>query len=251
MTLIRPGVGRETRQRIVVEGSRVASIGPTEAGTADAYSGMYVLPGLTDMHVHFPPAALPGQAELFSFLFLYHGVTAVRDAGDVDGTASEPARSGIAGEEFPGPRVFSCGPFVDGATPLWGNSLMALDAEQGRRAVETIAAGGWDCVKAYNGLSAEALAAVHATAEDPVSSKRSPIAWATTQPPTTHADTATNRKSMRGRPQISAARPEEMRFSSKSLSANRKRASLTNSSWDWPVASRTLSGSSIWMTPIF
>jgi hypothetical protein len=91
----------------------------------------------------------------------------VRDAADVDGTATEPARGGIAAGRFPGPRVFACGPFVDGDPPLWRkNSLVARNPEEGRRAVETVAAGGYDCVKAYNELDADTLAAVRAAAAE-------------------------------------------------------------------------------------
>jgi hypothetical protein len=127
---------------------------------------MYVLPGLADLHVHFPPSALSGQTELFAFLYLYHGITAARDAGDVDGSASDPARSGIAEGRFPGPRLFACGPFVDGDPPLWKNSLVARNPEEGRRAVQSIAERGYDCVKAYDGLDAETLAAVGETAHE-------------------------------------------------------------------------------------
>jgi imidazolonepropionase-like amidohydrolase len=160
VTVIEPGRSRAERQRIEIAGGAIASIGEATPGGDDPYAGAYVLPGLADMHVHFPPSSLPGQAELFAFLFLYHGVTAVRDAADVDGTASEPARQGIASGRFPGPRVRSCGPFVDADPPLWKNSLPARTPEEGRRAVEAVAAKGYECVKAYNELSAETLAAV-------------------------------------------------------------------------------------------
>jgi imidazolonepropionase-like amidohydrolase len=125
---------------------------------------MYVLPGLNDLHVHFPPASPLGQAELFSFLFLYHGVTAVRDAGDVDGTATAPARDGVAKGRFPGPRVLACGMFVDGEPPLWKNTLLARSPAEGRAAVESLAARGFDCIKAYNGLAADTLAAIREAA---------------------------------------------------------------------------------------
>lgn len=163
VTVIEPGRGRAERRRVVVEGDRIASV---EAARDDGgpWSGLFVTPGLTDMHVHFPPAALAGQSELFAFLFLYHGVTAVRDAGDVDGTASDPVRRGVAEGRFPGPRAFVCGPFVDGEPPLWSNTLLARDPEEGRRAVETLAAAGSDCVKAYNGLDAETLDAIREAA---------------------------------------------------------------------------------------
>ena len=160
VTVIAPGVGRAEHRRLVVEGNAIASVDEANTAEAGAFAGMYVLPGLADMHVHFPPAALPGQTELFAFLFLYHGVLAVRDAGDVDGSASDPARSGIVEGRFPGPRVKSCGPFVDGAPPLWKNSIVARNPEEGRQAAETVAARGYECVKAYNRLDAETLAAV-------------------------------------------------------------------------------------------
>ncbi|MDH3685573.1 MAG: amidohydrolase family protein [Myxococcales bacterium] len=119
-----------------------------------------MLPGLTDVHVHFPPPSLPGQTELFALLHLLHGVTTVRDAGDVDGMSSAPAVDGVEAGRFPGPRVFACGPFVDGDPPRWGNSLVATTPDEGRTAVRTIAEGGFDCVKAYNELDSPTLAAI-------------------------------------------------------------------------------------------
>lgn len=164
VTLIRPGEGREARRRLVVRGGAIESIEAAGPDASGPFAGMYVMPGLADLHVHFPPASLPGQGELFAFLLLYHGVTAVRDAGDVDGTATDPVRRGIAEGRFPGPRVFACGAFVDGEPPLWKNTLPARDAGEGRQAVATLAERGSDCVKAYNELDAPTLAAVREAA---------------------------------------------------------------------------------------
>jgi len=158
VTLIRPGEGREAHRRVVVSGGAIERI--EAAGEGGPFAGMYVLPGLNDLHAHFPPASPLGQTELFAFLFLYHGVTGVRDAGDVDGTATEPLVRGVAGGHFPGPRVAACGMFVDAGPPLWKNTLQARNPAEGRAAVETLAARGFACVKAYNGLDAETLAAI-------------------------------------------------------------------------------------------
>ena len=166
VTLIEPGRSRIDHRRLVVAGNTIATIQPALPGGDNPFSGMYVLPGLADLHVHFPPSALPGQTDLFALLYLAHGITAARDTGDADGTASDPARSGIAEGRFPGPRLFSCGPFVDGEPPLWKNSLVARNPEEGRRAVQTIAERGYDCVKAYDGLDAETLAAVREAAHE-------------------------------------------------------------------------------------
>jgi imidazolonepropionase-like amidohydrolase len=166
VTLLRPGEGRAERQRLVVRGGSIEAIEAAAEGPGGPFAGMYVMPGLADLHVHFPPASLPGQGELFAFLLLYHGVTAVRDAGDVDGTATEPVRSGIAEGRFAGPRVFACGMFVDGEPPLWKNTLLARNPDEGRQAVATLAARGFDCVKAYNELDAPTLAAVREAAHE-------------------------------------------------------------------------------------
>jgi hypothetical protein len=164
VTLLRPGEGRETQRRLVVRGGTIAAIEAARPDASGPFAGMYVMPGLADLHVHFPPASLPGQGELFAFLLLYHGVTAVRDAGDVDGTATGPVRRGVAEGRFPGPRVFACGMFVDGEPPLWKNTLLARNPSEGQQAVATLAERGFDCVKAYNELDAPTLAAVREAA---------------------------------------------------------------------------------------
>jgi len=166
VTVIDPGRERIDHRRLVVTGDKITAIQPALPGGDNPFSGMYVLPGLADLHVHFPPSALAGQTELFAFLYLYHGITAARDAGDVDGTASDPARSGIAEGRFPGPRLFACGLFVDGEPPLWKNSVVARNPEEGRRAVRTIANRGYDCVKVYDQLDAETLAAIREAAHE-------------------------------------------------------------------------------------
>jgi len=166
VTVIEPGRSRIDHRRLVVTGDKITAIQPALPGGDNPFTGMYVLPGLADLHVHFPPSALPGQTELFAFLYLYHGITAARDAGDVDGTASDPARSGIAEGRFPGPRLFACGLFVDGEPPLWKNSVVARNPEEGRRAVRTIANRGYDCVKVYDQLDAETLAAIREAAHE-------------------------------------------------------------------------------------
>jgi hypothetical protein len=159
VTVIEPGASRRPGMRVTIEGTRIARIAAAPAPQGP-FAGMFVLPGLTDMHAHFPPPTLPGQTGLFAFLHLYHGVTALRDAGDPDGQSSEPARQGVAAGRFPGPRIFACGPFIDGDPPLWRNSIVTRTPAEGRAAVRRVADMGFDCVKAYNELDADTLAAV-------------------------------------------------------------------------------------------
>jgi imidazolonepropionase-like amidohydrolase len=164
VTVVNPGVDRKPGQRVVVEGETIRSIeDETAPDPASPYAGAYVLPGLIDMHVHFPPPSPFGSTELFAFLFLHHGVTTVRDAGDVQGTATKAARSGIEDGRFPGPRIFACGPFVDGPDPLWPNSRVVTDPAEAERVVAEIARE-YDCVKAYNGLTPNVSRALHEAA---------------------------------------------------------------------------------------
>jgi imidazolonepropionase-like amidohydrolase len=160
VTVVNPGSGRLEHRTVRALGDRIASIEATGArGGAEApFAGRTVLPGLVDMHVHFPPPMGLGQSELFAFLFLYHGVTTVRDAGDIDGTATAPVRDGVREGRFAGPRVFACGYFLDGPGALWPHALVVRDAAEAAAAVQRIAAEGYDCVKVYDGLSADALA---------------------------------------------------------------------------------------------
>lgn len=164
VTVVNPGQGRAERRTIVVEGDRIAAIRAPEGADPGRFADRTVLPGLIDMHVHFPPPTGLGQTELFAFLFLAHGVTTVRDAGDVEGSATAPARDGVRAGRFAGPRVHACGPFVDGPEPLWRNSIVVRDAAEAIAAVDRIDRDGFDCVKAYERLSPAALAAVKAEA---------------------------------------------------------------------------------------
>ncbi len=165
VTLIEPGITRVPNQTLVIEGDRIAEIRPASAEErASSPGARYALPGLIDMHVHFPPLQGLGQTEHFALLMLLHGVTTVRDAGDVQGTATGPARDGIADGFFPGPRVFACGPFVDGPGARWPNSREVATAEQGAAAVDAIADEGFDCIKAYDDLSIDALRGIRGAA---------------------------------------------------------------------------------------
>lgn len=164
VNVVEPGSGRRTAQRVVVEGDVIAAIEP-DADPSGPYVGATVLPGLIDMHVHFPPPSGLGTTELFSFLFLYHGVTTVRHAGDIDGTTTEPVRGGVERNAFPGPRVFACGPFVDGPDTQWANSRQVLGPGDAAAVVEEIARD-YDCVKTYGSLSPDAAEAVHAAARE-------------------------------------------------------------------------------------
>jgi cytosine/adenosine deaminase-related metal-dependent hydrolase len=166
--VVRPGTAPSASTTLSLHGDRIASIGDEDApGTepVDDYKGMLAVPGLVDMHVHFPLALLPGEVELFGLLFLAHGVTAVRDVGSIDHSTLELRRRSGEGR-FVGPRVFACGPFVDGDPPVFAATQPERigRAEDAEAVVDALAMAGADCIKVYSAMSAEVLIAVQEAA---------------------------------------------------------------------------------------
>jgi hypothetical protein len=112
------------------------------------------------MHVHHTAI----DWELYGLLFLLHGVTTVRDTGYAD-TTILAKRQQIREGKLVGPRLFACGPILDG-NPPWPFSWFRVvrTPAEARAAVDEIAQAGVDCVKPYWGLSAETLAAIREAA---------------------------------------------------------------------------------------
>ena len=178
VTIINPGLDRQEGQTLVARGNRIVRIskitGQADAAAAEAqrFAGMYVLPGLIDMHVHF-------GAELdrypFGLLFLAYGVTTVRDTGNFDGKIWNTWQEIVDGV-FPGPRIFACGPILDGDPPVWPGSRIVRNAAQAATIVAELAAQGVDCVKVYQRLSLQALSAIQAAAAQHVQARQLPPA---------------------------------------------------------------------------
>lgn len=152
-----PQAGRTVRGGVHI--TAIETTAPDESG---AFSGSYVMPGLTDLHVHHPPRFAVGERELFALLFLAHGVTSVRDVGAVGSDLLGLRHRFLTGESA-GPRLFACGPPLDGEPSSWSGAQIVTNADEARAAVAEQAAAGFDCVKLYNGIGTEAL---HAAEEE-------------------------------------------------------------------------------------
>lgn len=110
----------------------------------------YLMPGLIDSHVHLEHFDAVAQLQLF----LAHGVTAVRN---MDGRPlvlkwREQVNEGTVA----GPDIVTAGPILDGSPPIWEDSLTVTNAEEAYQRVREIAAAGFDQIKVYDRLSAEA-----------------------------------------------------------------------------------------------
>lgn len=155
VTLVEPGLRREPRRSVRVEAGRIREIGEALPGSSNEG---YLLPGLIDMHVHAPDPSIAGQADLFRLLYLAHGVTGVRNTGG--GITDLEERSRIARGDWAGPRVFACGSLIDGEPPVWGFAQTLEDPAGAEELVRQHKLAGFDCLKVYERLQPDVLAAL-------------------------------------------------------------------------------------------
>ena len=112
---------------IVIEGDRITCAdhgcgAPAGALIVDA-SGLAVIPGLIDLHVHMGAAAGEDDPTSPAFLlkamrhypdrrraFLEHGVTTIRSVGD--GLLLQNSRRAVREQQLAGPRIFTSGPVL-------------------------------------------------------------------------------------------------------------------------------------------
>jgi imidazolonepropionase-like amidohydrolase len=153
-------------QTVLVQGDRITVIGPRDAvvvpeGTSviDG-TGRYLMPGLADLHVHLEHFESPDLLALF----LANGVTTVRN---MDGRPHILEwRRKIAAGELAGPTIVTAGPLLDGAPPLLPDNTVVKNAAEAAAAVAAQADAGYDFIKIYSNLSAEAWTAVLKTARE-------------------------------------------------------------------------------------
>lgn len=144
---------------VVVRNGRIDAIGPSARLPPPAGArvidgrGRYLMPALSDAHVHLEYSEDPATLGLF----LANGVATVRN---MDGRPFILQwRDRIARGELLGPRIVTAGPIIDGSPPLREDNLAVADPEAARAAVADQAAKGYDFIKLYTNLSPDAYAA--------------------------------------------------------------------------------------------
>jgi imidazolonepropionase-like amidohydrolase len=153
-------------QTVVLNKNRIDSVGPTKTSRTPRNApsvncrGLYLIPGLWDMHVHLFFGDWFPRAEQISLpLFVANGVTGVRDMGsELD--VIQNARNEIEAGRLLGPRILSSGPMLDGPKPRFPSSIAVTTPEDGRRAVDDLKMRGADFIKLQSLIPRDAVFAI-------------------------------------------------------------------------------------------
>ncbi|XDD51385.1 amidohydrolase family protein [Leptospira sp. WS92.C1] len=164
VTVFDPNLKKFSKLSLEFKNNRILQVRKPNLENSKEFEGMTVTPGIVDMHAHLPPHNLLNLIPYFSLLYLAHGVTSIRIAGDIDGTAVPYAKKGIEDGEFFGPKIYSCDAFVTSGKPRWKNSIIVNSPEEAAEAVRILKKKGADCIKSYENLSASMIHAIVETA---------------------------------------------------------------------------------------
>jgi imidazolonepropionase-like amidohydrolase len=153
-TIIDVRTGRQhPNTTVLIDGDRIAAVGaaqqvPDTARVIDA-AGMWLLPGLMDMHAHTTSEQHAHKAKIHH-LYLAYGVTTVRDTGG-NLTLLRLLTDQIERGSHTAPRIFFAGPLLDGATPVWPAMSIIVDTpDRARGAVQFLASQNVNFIKIYN-----------------------------------------------------------------------------------------------------
>lgn len=163
---------------VLIRDGRIASITPTAQASVPKSvrridgSGKWLMPGLTDMHVHLAndraqrlllrnsnlQDGMLRDEDMFT-LFLANGVTQVFDLQSMSETLRQ--RYEVETGQVLGPHIKTAA-MIDGDPPEWpiGMLRVAVTPEDGRQAVRDASAEGYDFIKVYSNLSLETFSAI-------------------------------------------------------------------------------------------
>ncbi len=132
--------------RIIQIASSVDSIHTTSKPFIIEGAGKYLIPGLTDMHVH-----LNDDNNLL--LLVANGVTTVRDMFGFPFHLQ--LRAQIEKGEMLGPTLYTSSPVLDGPEKGWPQSVSLKNTTQAKEAVLRFKKAGFDFIKIYHTLTPE------------------------------------------------------------------------------------------------
>ncbi len=147
-------------QTVIIEGNRISQLGQIDPinypdqTTKIECKGMFLIPGLWDMHVHTQ------DPKLYSKLYIANGITGIRDMGGNDPHTRAALsdefkniaqwREGILKGELLGPRVIAARSIIDGPPGFWPALKVVSNEKEGVAAVQEDKQAGADFIKVYS-----------------------------------------------------------------------------------------------------
>jgi imidazolonepropionase-like amidohydrolase len=139
----------EPAQTLLVDGDRIVAVGATGAVAVPANAtvidgtGQYLLPGLTDAHVHLLGFG-PGPRENFADgpIYLVNGITTVINLGGPSGSSRSTElewKRRVEAGTLPGPTIYTAGAFV--------NEPRVSTPEEVERDIRSQVRDGYDLIK--------------------------------------------------------------------------------------------------------
>ncbi|HZY81173.1 MAG TPA: amidohydrolase family protein [Cyclobacteriaceae bacterium] len=146
-------------QSVLIENGRIQKIAgeiQNQGATVIDGSGKYLMPGLTDMHVHLFDRHQ--MKNTWMLMLLINGVTTVRDMCGEPGKIQ--LREKIKTNDILGPNLYQAGPIIDGNKENMGLFAFADTPQKGREIVLSQKKAGYDFIKVYDALTREVYAAI-------------------------------------------------------------------------------------------
>jgi hypothetical protein len=154
-------------QDVIVEDDKIIYVGdadscklPSNARVING-KGKYILPGLTDMHVH-----ICNKNELL--LYLANGVTTIRNMWGFKIFGRDlhlELKKEIENGNLLGPKIYTAGSFFDGNPPIWPMSNIVTSSQKAESMVLEEKEKGYDFIKLYSKLSQDNYNSVIIAAE--------------------------------------------------------------------------------------
>jgi imidazolonepropionase-like amidohydrolase len=156
----------QPEQTVILERNLIFSVGPSKLAKYPRNApsvncrGLFLIPGLWDMHVHLVFGDwFPSAQEISLPLFVINGVTGVRDMGsELD--IVQRWRNEIEAGRLLGPRILTSGPMLDGPKPRFPSSVAIATPEDARRAVADLRQRGADFIKLQSLIPRDAVFAI-------------------------------------------------------------------------------------------
>lgn len=153
-------------QTVILDRNHISSIGPSKstkvsrAAASVNCHGLFLIPGLWDMHVHLVFGDwFPAAQEISLPLFVANGITGVRDMGsELD--VVQRWRDEIEAGDLVGPRIYTSGPMLDGPKPRFPSSVAIGTPDDARRAVADLKRRGADFIKLQSLIPRDAVFAI-------------------------------------------------------------------------------------------